>query len=164
MILRLSNDGETVIEPPYHMSLHTKVFKFPAILRILESFPDLNYLIDFIVFVLIFENMTTVCTLNFDAMKDFYCRVIGMETDNNSFQYLVSLKGLKSEIRLQRVHYEGEKEVIGRLELETDEDGISRFLENRDTSPFEIKTDNENVELTIRDPDNNLLHISQKAA
>lgn len=94
-------------------------------------------------------------------MMDFYCRVIGLKTDNNSFKYIVSLKGLRSEIRLQRVHYEGEKEVIGRLELQTDEAGMSQLLKNRNDSPFEIKTQGDQMKLTIRDPDDNLLVISQ---
>lgn len=96
-------------------------------------------------------------------MLDFYCQVLGMKPDNQTPRYIVALKGLNSEIRLQRVDDEIEKEVIGRLELETDEAGFNRLLANRRSNPFEIRADDQAMELVIRDPDGNLVQIHQEA-
>lgn len=93
---------------------------------------------------------------------DFYCRVLGMTAENCDFKYIVSLRGLQSEICLQRVDDELEEEVIGRLELVADEQGFSRFLKNRKANPFDLRSNNSSMELEIRDPDGNLVLISQQ--
>ncbi len=107
--------------------------------------------------------MTTVRTTNWETMIRFYCQVLGMQADNAGFRHLVRLRGFGSEICLERVEDESEKEVLGHLEFETDLPGCERLVKNRNGARFELELV-DRFTVVVRDPDNNRVCVKQWGA